>query len=89
MKVTFHKKFKKQYKKLIPYQRNQVDAIIDVFMSNPYHSSLYNHSLKGRLKGLRSISAGFDVRIVFQEKDNYFEVLFLSVGSHNQVYPQS
>lgn len=86
MQIRFHKSFLKKYNKLSLCQRKLVDEALDKFAHNPFEKSLKNHALKGRLKGLRSISVAFDLRLVFLEKDHYLEVLFVNVGSHNQVY---
>ncbi len=80
------RKFVKKYKKLNKYQRNQVDEAFELFKVHPRHPKLRNHSLSGKLKGLRSISAAFNLRLIFQEKNDYIEVIFLNVGTHNQVY---
>ncbi len=86
MKVSFHKNYKKRYRKLKLNQKKQVDDALDKFIRDPCDKTLYNHALKGTMKGMRAISAGFDLRIVFYQHDDYVEVLFLSVGTHNQVY---
>lgn len=86
MKIERHKNFKKQYQKLPIKHRMRVDSALVMFMENPMHPLLRNHLLTGKLKGLRSISVGFDLRIVFQERDNFVYVLLIAVGSHAQVY---
>ena len=86
MKLRYHKNFSKQYKKLSVHQKEKVDAAILLFQKNPYHPLLKNHTLKGKRKDIQSISAGFDLRILFHEYNNYTYIIFLTVGSHNQVY---
>jgi len=86
MNIVFKKSFIKQYSKLTNIQKDSVDIAICVFMDNPKDLKLKNHSLKGRLKGKRAISAGFDLRIVFIEKQSYIFVEMLAVETHNQVY---
>ena len=86
MKFFYSKQFKKSYQKLSAKQQQKVDESLMLFEQNPFFSSLKNHALRGRYKGLRALSAGGDLRIVFREKEKYLEVVFLQVGSHNQVY---
>lgn len=86
MKVLFSKRMAKQYAKLSLKDRKRVDDAIALFRQDPFAASLYNHPLKGSQKDRRAISAGFDLRIVFKEQDNYMLVLMLAVGTHEEVY---
>ncbi len=86
MQIFFHKRFDKKFAKLSTRQQNAVDQTIEIFQKDPCHPTLKNHKLKGKFKDRRAISAGGDIRLIFEEYENYTLVLFLSVGSHNQVY---
>ena len=86
MKIIFRKKFIKNYTKLPLSDRKNIDATINLFELNPHDKKLRNHSLSGEMHGLRSISAGFDLRIIFQEFKDYTVVVMIRLGSHNQVY---
>ncbi len=86
MIIDFHKDFSKQLIKLAPNQRMKVATVLRLFEKNPHDPQLKNHALHGELKGNRAISAGGDLRLVFREENNYEVVVFLSVGTHNQVY---
>lgn len=86
MKIEFSRTFEKQYAKLRSQEKNKVDHVISSFQDNPYDPILKNHSLKGEMKGRRAIAAGGDLRLIFREYEKYTLVLFLEVGSHNQVY---
>ena len=66
--------------------RERVDRAIEIFRSNPRDPRLLNHPLEHGLKGKRSISAGYDLRIVFTVEGNYVSVILLDVGSHSRVY---
>ncbi len=72
--------------KLQKHQKISVTDAVDLFRKHPFSPSLKNHPLKGSAKGARSISAGFDLRIIFEEEDHYMIVLMLAVGSHEKVY---
>ena len=86
MKIVYHKNFLKRYKKLSKDLRTKVEDAILLFSKNPKNKKLQNHALKGNMKGKRAISVAGDVRIIFEEHDNYVLVIMLDVGSHNQVY---
>ena len=66
--------------------QGKVIETIEIFSKNPSHSVLRNHALRGAMLGKRAISVTGDVRIIFQEFDDYLVVVFLNVGTHNQVY---
>lgn len=86
MKIVFHKLFSKRYSKLIPKLKNKVDNAIIRFQTDPLDSSLCNHALSGSMHGKRAISVTGNVRIIFEEHDDYALVLMLDVGTHPQVY---
>jgi len=86
VEVRFHKDFKKGYSKLSLKQQEKVDQVLRWFRLNPYNPILKNHALKGDQEGNRAISAGGDLRLVFRQEGNYSDVLFILVGTHNQVY---
>ena len=76
----------KDFAKLNIKQQDRVDDVLSIFENDPINPVLKNHSLKGKERGKRAISAGGDLRIVFREFSGYVEVLFLRVGSHSKVY---
>ena len=86
MKIVFQKPFRKSLEKLAPKLRAKVQEAVLNFTQNPFDRSLHNHPLKGSMVGLRSFSVTGDMRIIFEEYENYTLVLMLDVGTHNQVY---
>lgn len=52
-----------------------------IFKENPFHPSLRPHPLKGKLKGLWSISINMHYRMIFQLEGS--EVVFISIGKHD------
>lgn len=90
MRIVFKKSFTKRYQKLKQGEKNRINATLKVFSQNPFEPILYNHPLQkgGKIKNdnLRAIAAGGDLRLIFQEFEDYIEVVFIDVGSHNQVY---
>jgi addiction module RelE/StbE family toxin len=86
MKIHYHHNFKKAYARLDTKLQDKVDLALEVFHANPKDRVLDNHALRGDLEGKRAIRVTWDVRIVFEEFDDYAEVMLVDVGSHNQVY---
>ncbi len=86
MEIIYSKKFDKSFEKLEVKKQEKVTHAISVFQDNPRNISLKNHKLSGNKKGLRAISVGGDLRILFLEENDYTRVLMLQTGSHNQVY---
>jgi len=85
MELTYHPKFKKQYKKLQPAQRERFARALVLFKIQPNHPEPYNHPLIGQWKGHRSIAFGGDWRAHYLPKgDN--EAYFVAIGTHNQLY---
>jgi addiction module RelE/StbE family toxin len=86
MKIIYQKRFQKQLQKLQKYQKVSVADTIDLFCRNPHDASLKNHALQGAMKGMRSLTAGFDLRIIFEERDGYAIIVMIAVGTHQEVY---
>lgn len=86
MLIKYHKYFERRFIKLQPRFKHKVIATIKCFSKNPHAPQLRNHALAGRLAGQRAISVMGDLRIIFEEHDNYTLVIMLDVGTHNQVY---
>ena len=85
MHLEYHSKFKKQYKKLKPAQRQRLEMALALFQADPYHLDLYNHPLTGEWKGYRSISFGGDWRAHYELVGND-TAYFVAVGRHRQLY---
>lgn len=86
MKIKSRKKFDKKFNKLPEKEKQQIKIKIELFSEDPFHYSLRNHALSGKMRGLRAFSVGGNMRIIFQEFDDYILVIFLDLGSHEQVY---
>lgn len=87
MKIHASTTFTKMLKKLPLKQQKQVSDALSIFITNPLDARLRNHALIGRRLGTRSIDVGFDMRIIFREKDGTYEIVdLLEVGSHAKLY---
>ncbi len=88
MNIDFSKSFDQQFQsRLTALQRQQALDAIELFIDEPFHKDLRNHTLYGDWKGYRSISIGGDLRLHFKEI-GADRVLFEAVGSHDQLYKQ-
>ena len=85
MQVTYHAKFKKQFKKLRPTQKLRFKRALGISMAEPQHPELYNHSLTGEWEGHSSISFGGDWRAHYKAIDKNM-ALFVAIGTHSQLY---
>jgi len=85
MKISFHKNFDKQYKKLTKQQQEKTRERLDVFLENPYDVLLNNHSLQGKYTDYRSINITGDIRAIYKfiTED---ECVFVAIDSHSNLY---
>lgn len=86
MEIFSHKSFLKAYSKLPAYKKSAVDEALMLFSEAPADPTLRDHALKGKMKGLRGFSAGFDLRIIYRDEGGFITIILLDVGTHNQVY---
>jgi addiction module RelE/StbE family toxin len=86
MTIRYASSFKRMYKKLSSEQRDGVDAALQLFAEDPFHARLRNHKLAGSQEGVRSIRAGYDLRILYVEENDHQIILLLKVGTHDAVY---
>lgn len=86
MKIDFSKSFDRQFQsRLTASQRQKALEAIELYIDEPFHKDLRNHSLYGKWSGYRSISIGGDLRLHFRVI-SADRVLFEAVGSHDQLY---
>ena len=86
MNIDFSVSFDRQFQsRLTVIQRQKVLEAIELYIDEPFHKDLRNHSLYGKWKGYRSISVDGDLRLHFKIISND-RVLFEAVGSHDQLY---
>lgn len=88
MKIRNHPNFNKNFTKRIKSDTKLLKKFkerILVFETNKSNPLLADHQLSGKRKDFRSFSITGDVRVIYLEV-NKEEVLFIDIGSHNQVY---
>ena len=84
-RIYYSTHFIRKVKKLSPFDQSLLSSKIDVFRTDSNNPKLKVHALTGKLRGYFSFSLDYSRRVIFvkPEKDT---VLFVDVGSHDEVY---
>lgn len=86
-RIELHRSFVKNYIKRIDKNeklRTQYEARVEMFIAGRRARPLNDHALTSDLQGRRAFSITGDIRVIYIEfKDR---IIFLDVGTHNQVY---
>ena len=86
MEILRTKSFQKAYDRLAKNIQQRVDDTLTLFITDRTNPMLRDHPLKGKLKGFRSFSAAWDLRIVYQKEGDFVVVILINAGTHNQIY---
>jgi len=87
MQIIFTDGFNKSYKKRIEPNgklERKFEERSKLF-SEGRLDLVKDHGLKGRKVGLRAFSVTGDIRVVYELREDG-RILFVDIGSHNQVY---
>jgi mRNA-degrading endonuclease YafQ of YafQ-DinJ toxin-antitoxin module len=85
--IKRHRNFEKNFAKRIGGNqklRQQFKERLGMFLAGVRDYPLNDHPLIGTKTGKRTFSISPDIRVIYEETDT--EILFLDIGSHNQVY---
>jgi len=85
VKIFFHRRFTKQYRKIPAKIKLRFEERIALFGHDPFDPSLHNHALGGIFKGYRSIDITGDVRALYKALDEE-TVEFAFIGTHHELY---
>jgi addiction module RelE/StbE family toxin len=88
IEVIWDEPFKRIYRKKIkkrPDLKSSFWKKLELFVEDPFHSSLRTHKLSGRLNDLWAITIDYEVRLVFEFIDEEHIVL-VDFGGHDEVY---
>jgi addiction module RelE/StbE family toxin len=86
-RIELHHSFVKSYAKRIAKDEKlskQYEKRVDMFIAGHRDAPINDHLLTGGLQGRRAFSITGDIRVVYIEFED--KIIFLDVGSHNQVY---
>ncbi len=81
-RILYDPDFVKEFKKLNREFQERAVKAERLFRQNPLHPSLRLHRLRGRLRGLWTISVTMAIRIVFKQNASG-AIVFLSIGKHD------
>lgn len=88
VKILFARKFLKNFRKRIAPNRKlsrRYDERVKIFLTDSRSPVLKDHPLAGDKRDFRAFWITGDVRVIYYLMDQN-AVLFIDVGSHNQVY---
>ena len=81
-----YKKNVRKFLKKQPQLVSQYEKVLKLLELNPFHPSLCLHELKGKFKGVYSVSINLSYRLklnlIIKEK----EIIPLQIGAHEEVY---
>ncbi len=85
MKVRYHSRFLKVFRKLPAKVHDRFFARLSLFQLEPFHPLLNNHSVEAAYPGWRSINVTGDYRALFEITGDD-AVLFMKIGTHSELY---
>ena len=85
MRIIRSKRFTKHARKLPAKIRLALASRIHIFMADPHHAILNNHSLSGELQEYRSINITGDFRMIFEQLDGD-TVRLIDIDTHHNLY---
>jgi addiction module RelE/StbE family toxin len=88
-KLIYTKSYIKKAKKFVRKHPNlliQYERTLKLLELNPNHPSLRLHELKGKLKGIYSVSINISYRITLELIIAESNIILIDVGPHDQVY---
>lgn len=88
-RIIYTKSYNKRASKFIkkhPELLEQYEKTLKLLELNPNHPSLRLHELKGKLKGIHSISINISYRITLELIISEKDIILIDVGPHDQVY---
>lgn len=85
MKIDFHRKFTKKFKKLPKKTQEQFYEKLETFEINQFAQILNNHAVHYPYEGCQSINITGDLRALYETVNND-SVIFVYIGSHSELY---
>lgn len=88
-RIIYTKSYNKRAARFIkkhPELLGQYKKTLQLLELNPHHPSLRLHELKGKLKGLHSVSINISFRISLELIVSDNDIILIDVGPHDRVY---
>jgi len=84
MRINFHKKFTKEFKKLPKRIQEKFYEKLEIFEINQFAHVLNNHAVHYPYEDSRSINISGDLRALYETDDKNF--IFIRIGTHSELY---
>lgn len=85
MRVNFHRRFDKSYRRCSGKIRAQFKKRLKLFLGDPYNSTLENHALHGEWRDFRSITITGNYRALYHHINDE-TVEFFIIDTHGNLY---
>ena len=82
MRILYHPKFAREYRKLAESVKDAAEKKEQMFRQDPFDPRLKAHKLKGALRGFWAFSVDYRHRIIFDFLNDH-TVQFYSIGDHD------
>lgn len=82
MFILYTPHFKREAKRIPLSLRATIEERINLFMTDPFHSSLKAHKLSGKLQDYWAFSIDYRIRIIYKFVDKK-TAIFHSIGDHS------
>ena len=76
----------KKYFKKHPERLSQYEKFLQLMEINPFHPSLRLHPLRGKFRGLYSVSITLSYRLTIEFLIVNKEIIPIHIGTHDEVY---
>lgn len=86
MQIEYSRRFIKNFKKCPKYIQEKFSERLGLFLIDRSAKILNEHSLSGKLLGLKSINISGDYRAIFEFIDKEDVIYFITIGTHSQLY---
>jgi len=83
--VSFGAAAARQYRKLDPFAKRQIDNFIAEYLEDTHNPRAYGKPLKGNLIGFWRYQIG-NYRLITDIQDNVLTVLVMKVGHRKEIY---
>lgn len=84
MIIRFHRRFNKALKKQPQKVQIKFKEVFKIFEQDQFHYTLHNHTLSGKLLGVRSFEVTGDIRVHYEEVEDF--IVLVDIGTHSQLY---
>lgn len=82
--IKYTTRFRKQYKRADQTIKIAFGHVLELFLEDPNHLALRNHSLREKFAGYRSRDVTEDWRAIYREEKD--RILFITLGTHKELY---